>query len=833
MAGARRPVIVLICAILSASSAAAYSHFIHYSNRIPGPIPEKFDLNALPNRTVTFLVSESGPAQFAAGDSFASVLAQIRQAAQVWNSVETSELRVAFGGLFSPGISQATPAGEVVFDGDLPPGVLAVGGPTARASDAQAGPAGPFVPILKATVRLNRDLTNRPAFTEAFFGTVVHEMGHALGLQHTMTSSAMSTFTRTTYRLRPLEADDIAGLSQLYPTRSFQTNTGTIAGRVTSGGQPVHLASVTAIRPSSAAVSALTNPDGTYQIQGLTQDSYYVYVSALPAPTQEGLGPGDLVLPADADGRPIAATGPIETLFFPGTRDPQQAVPVGVTRGGRLDNIDFSVQRRAAVPIYDPSVFSYFNGRAVKPAFLNGTAPTGLLVVRGPGLVSGNGAVSGLEVRVLGGLANVSGTRPNQGSFALDLAFPGFAGNGPRHLVFSTPSDTYVFPSAFHIVQKQPPMVAGINAMGDGTAAILGANISAETRFFFDGIPGTVRGYSGSDAVGTAIVVPPQGVGNRATVVAYNPDGMNSTFLQESNAPAYTLDASDSGVVRVEPSAIPAGADAMVEITGVNTRFTDGQTVVGFGSSDILVRRLWVLSATRMLASVSVAPGAMPAPSFLSLISGFRVTSQPFAFQVTAPDARTPRVSAQLQNMNAAQSGIYAGSIVALSGFNLTTVPNGNTTTITLNDTRVNIMQAGPSQVAFQIPQNLGSGPIILRLFNGQENALPIVFALDAQPPQISGLSLPGGRGLDAVRPGDVVTMLVSDTAAAEPPDASDVRIRIGDQEVQAMAVAPAGQARAYSVFWMVPQNMALGSATLSVRIGSRSSEPVHVTVRL
>ena len=46
--------------------------------------------------------------------------------------------------------------------------------------------------------------------------------GHALGLQHTLTSSVMSTsITRTTSKAKPLTADDIAGISLLYPSRTF------------------------------------------------------------------------------------------------------------------------------------------------------------------------------------------------------------------------------------------------------------------------------------------------------------------------------------------------------------------------------------------------------------------------------------------------------------------------------------------------------------------------------------------------------------------------------------------------------------------------------------
>src|SRR5262245_11468777 len=91
--------------------AAAYYHFTRYL-RTTTPvqaIPEKFDVNALPNRTLTFYVSENGPTQLQPSDSFASVIGAFRQAIQVWDSVGTSDLRVAFGGLYSQNAPFNTP----------------------------------------------------------------------------------------------------------------------------------------------------------------------------------------------------------------------------------------------------------------------------------------------------------------------------------------------------------------------------------------------------------------------------------------------------------------------------------------------------------------------------------------------------------------------------------------------------------------------------------------------------------------------------------------------------------------------------------------------------
>ena len=93
----------------------------------------KFDLNALPDgHTVSYFISDQGPGPVMAGDSYQAIVSQIRLAAAAWNGVASSDLRLAFGGIASTATQQLSPGIDVVFDDNMPPGLLAQSLPTYR-----------------------------------------------------------------------------------------------------------------------------------------------------------------------------------------------------------------------------------------------------------------------------------------------------------------------------------------------------------------------------------------------------------------------------------------------------------------------------------------------------------------------------------------------------------------------------------------------------------------------------------------------------------------------------------------------------------------------------
>jgi uncharacterized protein (TIGR03437 family) len=835
MVAARKLMVAALAAILLSGTAFAHYHFLHYKSRNApfAPVPEKFDLTALPNQTLFYFISDQGPEQMAPGDSRASILSQIRMAADVWSGVETSDLRLEFGGLFTPGALQANPGVDVLFD-EVPPGLVALGGPTVRASMVDSE-ANSFVPIMRSVLILQKDLSQRPSYGDALFLTVVHEMGHALGLQHTMTSSVMATqITRAATKSRPLGADDVAGLSALYPAPAFAARTGAISGRVGLDGEGVPLASVVALAPNGTAVSTLTDPDGHYRLVGLTPGQYYLYVHPLPPAAQQGLGPADIVLPVDLDGQPFGAGPVFETVFYPGTKAIQAAAVLGVQAGVTLEGYDFTVTRRGGLDLFGVTTYSFPGNYAVKPAFVNVNSPRNFLVASGVGLTTNNAPSPGLTAAVMGGTAlipegGVKAYAPAPVFVQLDFRFNPFSGEGPRHLLFSRNNDLYVLPAGLNLVNKQPPSITSVtpalDESGNRIAILAGNNLTRDTRILFDGLRAQIAGAD--ETTGALTVVPPVGgSSHRAVVTALNGDGQTSMFLDAAAPPEYKYDAAEAApYLSVLPSSLPAGSEAMVDIYGANTHFTSGQTVIGFGSSDIVVRSMWVLSPDRLRANVHVGPLAAEGMARLTVVTGFEIVEHRFALLVQPANPAAFVVNPRAVNPVTGLPSIYAGGQAAVQVSNLTA---GAAVTVTLNDQPATVVSVEDGRLVFAVPAGLGTGTAILRISVGTVAAYPVVLMLDAAPPAVLSVSKsPAVPGEELV----VTVTGLGDSDAVNSP--RKVHIVVGGVDHTAVEVTPSESDPAvylvrFTLSAAVPQG---DQVPLIVRVGDRASLPVPIAV--
>jgi len=237
---------------------------------------------------VTFVIDETGSDNMAA----ATTISILRDSFNVWADVSSASLSLVDDGLsntLSP--SSSDRRNLIIFDErgewlDPPPGsgVIAV----TRIESNSTGL------ITDADIIFNgRDFE----FTSGDLAgainlkdVAVHEVGHLFGLDHTPLQgpAALRPTMNPFYggdgpgEASSLEADDIAGISYLYPGPTFQLATGIIAGSVFNTiGEAVFGAHITAQNMATGEIfSTLSGayPDeggpGSYLLPGLTSGSY-------------------------------------------------------------------------------------------------------------------------------------------------------------------------------------------------------------------------------------------------------------------------------------------------------------------------------------------------------------------------------------------------------------------------------------------------------------------------------------------------------------------------------------------------------------------------------
>lgn len=859
----QRIVIAAVAGLMLTSSAWGYSYFVYFAGRTAPftPIPEKFDLSLLPNKTVRYFISDQGPTAYPPGDDFTGLVSQIQLAAKAWNDVASSDLRLAFGGFEAPGTPQSAAGIDVVFDPDLPPGLL---GQTFTTPAQNIAPGAAFVPLTRSTVHLPSNLQNFPAaygpmpsYGEELFLVITHELGHALGLQHTFTSGVMSTeSTRGTTKAAPLSPDDVAGISALYPTGSFLANSGTITGQVTTGGNPVNMASVVAISPNGPAISALTNPDGTFTISGIPAGlGYYIYAHPIPPAGLSQAWPGGVIPESDMNGNYFAPAGPFVTQFYPGVQDPTQATSLYLNPGD-VKTVNFNVRAKSSYGISTVTMYSYYGNNPVHPTVgaavsSNGSPQSQGVVATGSGLVNGNSVTPGLNINVLGsaGAAVVPGsTKFYTSPYLLFYLQPTFGFSpGARHLVFSANNDIYVLPAGFMLVDNPPPSVTSVtptfDSNGNRAALVAGSNFDATTRILFNGAQAAIL-QRNSD--GSLLVTPPPGPNSyQANIEAMNGDGQISLYLNPT-PPTFIYDGSSAPSLTITPSALTAGSEAMVEIDGFNVNFAATDTTVGFGSSDIAIRKLWTLPPdgthpySRILANVSVNAAAPGTTTEVTTATGLQLVNAQSAFQILPAVAKQIVITPPVTNTVTGLTGAWPGSTAVANVSNLNVPASSLIVTLSpVSDpglvSNATVLSVANGRMTFQIPTGLPVGPAVLNLqIQDGQTAPPILMTIAPLPPQISAVYSSANVVADTTHPAhpnSVLALAITGLGVAStPPDPSTVHVNVGG--VDHIAYSTAAQNGAVLVQINLSASVPTGDQVpVIVTYNNEPSQPVYIPV--
>jgi hypothetical protein len=858
LAGRVLALATVMTALSSVASAYYYWTFFPSHNGPFVPVRARYDLTQLTSNTVSFFISDQGPSGYVPGDSFPALISQIRAAAEVWNSVATSGVRVKFGGISTVGSPQSTPGIDVTFDDNIPQGLVALTRLTLP-NDLSGVAAGSeaFVPIQRATIQFYKNLNaaNQPSYNDFIFTTMVHEFGHALGLQHTLTSSVMSTGpTRGTSKAQPLGADDIAGISLLYPVANWLATTGTIQGHVLLASSGVNMASVVALSTNGVVVSTLSNPDGSYQIAGLPPGQYYVYAHPLPPAQQGEATPNNINPPVDAQQNAFPANIQFDTEFYGGTRDWTQSTVLSVGPGALLDGINFSMQKRNGPAIYGVTTYGYEGPVGNQVAVPEPPLPVGSrtnVVFSGPGMATGGQVTPTLNITAIGSSALAEpGTLRyylNSGGYDyLYMTIDALAQQSPPAptpvaLAMTTQNDLFVLPQALNVVASGPPAVTSAvgstDSQGNTTAVISGANLSGSTRIVFDGAPAAIENVNGDGSL--TVVVPPALSSYNAVVTALGSDGQSSTQAVGPGVPPPVYfsyaphDASFIAVNNPSPAVLQAGTDTLVDISGFKVNFVDGQVVVGFGSSDVVVKKVWVTNRGFLRMNVSVAPAAQAGPVTLTVISGLQLMTLASTVQVQAYNARTATLLTPVTNFETGLAGVPAGQTAVIGTSGLSSNLSG--WTLLIGGASTNFKVGANNQLLAQVPPGASLGPAVVQLVSpsGDTSIPPILMEIDGPPPTIAAVLNSSGQTIDATHPaqaGDTITINV--IGLADTLVQSQLRVTVGGVPQTVMSVTTSGQSGSFTVTFLLSSLTPAGSQQVTVGIDTNVSAGVSMVIR-
>ncbi len=527
---------------------------------------------------------------------------------------------------------------------------------------------------------------------------ITHELGHALGEDHTGALSAIMYAARHALENNTgfpdatpddgLSADEVSFATSVYPANGAAGRFGSISGTVTSAsGGPIGQAAVIATELTSGKVlCALTGSDGAYAIASAPPGTYRVYTQPLG-----GLFP-ELTIYSLA-GQTAAAN--FKTTFFGGNGSPAslvvaagQTANANITAGEGADSV--SIQATGTLSLDGLNFRGAFTGVALKPSQkaivlvwgpgIDGTLGTGNVVVLGPNVQVVNagpapswlGTINGwqplevtLNISAISGRADLSLGIAKNGDFGFAAAALEIFGGGSGAVFDATEMKNAGSYSAGAVAPGEMFALFG-SGLGPSTGVlpVLASNWTmlptqvGGVQVLFDGVAAPLVYASNGQING---VVPFEVAGKTQTTVVVSYNGASTAVsipVHDSVPSIFTANASGVGqgaVINqdntVNSASHPAHPGDIIAIYGTGFGQTNPAGTDGLRSTSVFAKPLLSVSAQVAGASARVHY-AGAAPGF---VAGFMQVN--VGIPCTVKAGPSVPIAVQAGN-NASQTGV-------------------------------------------------------------------------------------------------------------------------------------------------------------------------------
>jgi uncharacterized protein (TIGR03437 family) len=220
-------------------------------------------------------------------------------------------------------------------------------------------------------------------------------------------------------------------------------------------------------------------------------------------------------------------------------------------------------------------------------------------------------------------------------------------------------------------------------------------------------------------------------------------------------------------------------------------------TVAGFGTSDITVRQMWVLSPASIVMNVTVSPNAKPGTVQVTVATGLQMVTHQTVLEIHVPEPGTVSVRVPMLNPDTGMHGVPAGGKFLIEAAGLPEDLAG--WSVKVGGLEATFVRAEDGRLLVDVPAGIGVGPAAVELTAPGIPAIPpVLMQIDWQPPQILALVGAGYIPPDdanPVRAGDRIAILVTglgDSGAGAAIAVESLEFRLGEARLPAAAVVDA-----------------------------------------